>query len=186
MVRSRVLTVWLLALLAAATACGGGQPSTPEESVVTAPDAMTVTSSAFRDGQPVPARYTCDGAGGSPPLAWVGVPGGAAALALVVDDPDAPRGTFVHWVVLDIPVETTAVDAGAVPSGGVQAQNTAGRASYYGPCPPSGTHHYRFTVYALSRRTGLSGGASLDQALSAIRSSATAQGRLVGTYARSR
>lgn len=180
-----MLTVSLLAILAATTSCAGGQPSTPEESVVTAPDAITVTSSAFQDGQPIPARYTCDGSGGSPPLAWAGVPGGAAALALVVDDPDAPRGTFVHWVVLDIPVETMAVDADAVPSGGVQAQNTAGRASYYGPCPPSGTHHYRFTVYALSRRTGLSGGAALDRALAAIRSSATSQGRLVGTYSRS-
>jgi Raf kinase inhibitor-like YbhB/YbcL family protein len=166
--------------------CGGGQPTTPKESIVTAPDVITVTSTAFREGQPVPAEFTCDGHGGSPPLAWAGVPDGAAALALVVDDPDAPRGSFVHWVVLDIPVGTTSVDAGTVPAGGVQAKNTAGRASYTEPCPPSGTHHYRFTVYALSQRTGLRDGADLDQALRAVTSSATGQGRLVGTYQRSR
>ena len=179
-----MFTASLVALAAVAASCSGGQPTTPEESIVTARDAISVTSTAFRDGQPIPAQFTCDGKGGSPPLAWEGVPAGAAALALVVDDPDAPRGTFVHWVVLDIPLGTTAVQGGAVPAGGAQARNTAGHASYYGPCPPSGMHHYRFTVYALSRPTGLPDGAALDQALRAVGSAATAQGRLVGTYAR--
>lgn len=146
---------------------------------------ITVSSSAFQDGQAIPARFTCDGDGAPPPLAWDNVPKDAAALALVVDDPDAPRGTFVHWVVLDMPVETTALDAGGVPSGAAQAKNSAGKASYYGPCPPSGTHHYRFTLYALSQRTGLSDGADMHDALDAVESSATAQGRLVGTYKRS-
>jgi Raf kinase inhibitor-like YbhB/YbcL family protein len=165
--------------------CGGGQPTTPKESIVTAPDVITVTSTAFREGERIPAEFTCDGRGGSPPLAWDNVPTDAVALALVVDDPDAARGTFVHWVVLDIPTTTTGVEAGAVPSSGVQARTSAGGASYFGPCPPSGTHHYRFTVYALSQRTGLRDGADLDQALRAVTSSATGQGRLVGTYQRS-
>lgn len=146
---------------------------------------ITVSSTAFTDDQPIPARFTCDGAGDTPPLAWDGIPKEAAALALVVDDPDAPNGTFVHWVVLDLPPETTQLDGGTLPSGAVQAKNSAGKPSYYGPCPPSGTHHYRFTVYALSQPTGLSDGADTGKALAAVESKATAQGRLVGTYERS-
>ena len=175
-------TLWLLALVAAVVSCAGAP--TREETAVHAPDVITVRSPAFRDGGPIPARFTCDGDGHSPPLTWDGVPEDAAALALVVDDPDAPRRTFVHWVVLDMPVGTTGLDADEVPSGAVQARNSAGHAAYFGPCPPSGTHHYRFTVYALSRRTGLRDGAQLDQALRAVETNATGQGRLVGTYAR--
>jgi Raf kinase inhibitor-like YbhB/YbcL family protein len=178
---TRLSTLWLLVLVAALAACE--RSSTKEVNVVPAPDMITVSSPAVREGQPIPARFTCDGDGQSPPLTWQGVPTGAAALALVVDDPDAPRKTFVHWVVLDMPAETTGLEAGGVPAGAVQARNSAGHASYFGPCPPSGTHHYRFTVYALSKRTGLRDGAPLDEALRAVESTATAQGRLVGTYA---
>jgi Raf kinase inhibitor-like YbhB/YbcL family protein len=175
-------TLWLIVLVTAATACG--RSSTREETAVHVPDVITVSSPAFREGHPIPPRFTCDGDGQSPPLAWDGVPADAASLALVVDDPDAPRRTFVHWVLLDIPVETRVLDANEVPSGAVQATNSAGHPAYFGPCPPSGTHHYRFTVYALSKRTGLRDGARLDQALRAVETTATAQGRLVGTYAR--
>lgn len=149
-----------------------------------APERITVTSSAFGDGGAIPRRFTCDGEGGPPPLSWDGVPKDTRALALVVDDPDAPRGTFVHWVVLDLPVGTQALNGGGLPTGAVQARNSAGRASYFPPCPPSGTHHYRFTLYALSERTGLRDGVELEKALRAVASSATGQGRLVGTYAR--
>jgi len=183
-VASRTVTLWLVALAASALSCTGGQPSTREEIAVKAPDAITVSSPAFRDGRPIPTRFTCDGDGVPPPLSWSGVPQGAEALALVVDDPDAPRGTFVHWVVLDLPAGTPGLDDEAVPSSAVQAKNSAGRASYFGPCPPSGSHHYRFTVYALSQRTRLHTGADLDKALRAVQTSATAQGTLVGTYAR--
>jgi Raf kinase inhibitor-like YbhB/YbcL family protein len=178
------LTPWLLALTAGVMACSGGQPAAKEETTVKAPDVITVRSADFGDGEPIPPRFTCDGAGVAPPLSWDGVPDDAQSLALVVDDPDAPRGTFVHWVVLDMPLGTTGVDAKRIPTGAVQAKNSAGRASYFGPCPPSGTHHYRFTVYALSKRTGLRDGAGLADALRAVESTATAQGRLVGTYAR--
>lgn len=178
--------LWLLVLTTGTLSCAGGQPVTREETAVDAPDVITVTSPAFREGGPIPPRFTCDGDGVSPPLAWHGVPADAEAVALVVDDPDAPRGTFVHWVVLDLPAGTKEVGADAVPSGAIQARNSAGRASYFGPCPPSGTHHYRFTVYALSRPTGLRDGAELRKALRAVQAAATAQGRLVGTYARRR
>jgi Raf kinase inhibitor-like YbhB/YbcL family protein len=120
----------------------------------------------------------------SPPLAWSGVPNDAAAVALVVDDPDAPSGTFTHWVVLDVPPATSSSDEGAVPAGGTQAESSAGPAAYAGPCPPSGTHHYRFTVIALDEETGLAQGASLDDALAAVDEHATARGTLTGTYSR--
>src|SRR4029078_1007036 len=96
-------TLRLIVVVTAATACG--RSSTREETAVHVPDVITVSSPAFREGHPIPPRFTCDGDGQSPPLAGEGVPAGAAALALVVDDPDAPRRTFVHWVLLDIPVE---------------------------------------------------------------------------------
>ena len=151
---------------------------------MTTPDTISVTSSAFQDGQPIPARFTCDGDNVSPPLAWQGVPSNAKAVALVVDDPDAPRGTFVHWVLLDLTPSTTSLTEHSTPSDATQANNSRGNASYFGPCPPSGTHHYRFTIYALSSPTGLPTGADLTQALKAINASTIARGRLTGTYAR--
>lgn len=180
----RKRALWLLALSLAAAACAGEK--TGEEPTMSAAQVITVRSTGFADGEVMPSRFTCDGSGERPPLTWEGVPTEAAALALVVDDPDAPRGTFTHWVVLDMPVETTALDADALPSGAVQAENSGGRTSYYPPCPPSGVHRYRFTVYALARPTRLREGAALDSALRAVGSSAVASGRLVGTYQRSR
>lgn len=148
---------------------------------MTAPSSITVTSTAFQEGAKVPTKYTCDGPNVSPPLAWNGVPPKTQALALVMDDPDAPRGTFTHWVVLDLDPSTNALAEGQQPR--TQAKNSAGKASYFGPCPPSGTHHYRFTIYALSAKTGLKDGAKLDEALKAIDSRSIARGRLTGLYA---
>ena len=168
------------AFLLTASGCG----AEPKEPDVNVPQTITVTSSAFAENETVPSRYTCDGENVSPPLAWTGVPSEAAALALVVDDPDAPRGTFTHWVVLDIPVSESGSDEAGVPGAGVQAKNSAGDAGWFGPCPPSGTHHYRFTVYALSTPTGLADGTSLDRALRAIEERTVGWGRLTVTYAR--
>ncbi len=148
----------------------------------TAPSTLHITSTAFADGASIPAQYTCDGANISPPLSWD--VGGAPFAALVVDDPDAPRGTYVHWVVVDIPAGVTSSAENAAPSGGVQVKNSAGKPSWTGPCPPSGTHHYRFTIYALPAVTGLDAGASLDAAIKAIDANASEQGRLTGTYHR--
>lgn len=145
---------------------------------------ITVTSDAFGDGTAIPRRFSCDGPGDVPSLSWRGVPSGTGAQAVVVDDPDAPRGTFTHWVVLDLPPDTTSLSSGSLPAGAHQAANSGGRAGWYPPCPPSGTHHYRFTVYALKRPTGLPQGAPLDQALGAIESDTIAWGRLTGTYSR--
>src|SRR5262245_52386243 len=115
---------------------------------------LTVTSPVFIDGSTIPKDYTCAGAGKMPMLAWSGDLKGSAALAVVVDDPDAPGGTFVHLVVTDLPAGTRSL-GDALPTGAHYALNGAGRAGWTAPCPPSGTHHYRFTVYGLSAPTGL-------------------------------
>jgi Raf kinase inhibitor-like YbhB/YbcL family protein len=171
-----------LALLAVLCAAGCGHASAPEPAP-SVPVTITVTSSAFTPGGPVPERYSCRGADTSPPLSWSGVPSAAAALALVVDDPDAPAGTYRHWLVVDIPPTVTGAPAGQPPPGGRQLRNSAGHAGYDGPCPPSGTHHYRFTVYALSHRLNLADTVSLDQTLQAIDAATTARGQLTGTFA---
>lgn len=145
---------------------------------------ISVNSPDITEGGPIPTRYTCDGEDVSPPLRWSGIPLDTAALALVVDDPDAPRGTFTHWVVVDIDPAVTSLARGQSPRGAQQIVNSAGRASYMGPCPPSGVHRYRFTVYALSRRLALPSRAPLSSTLHAIGAAATAQGTLVGTYRR--
>lgn len=178
-----VLTEVLAVMLAPVLALSGcaDEPAPQADPAVSA---IEVVSSAFEDGGRIPVRFTCDGGEASPPLSWSGVPKDAASLALVVDDPDAPGGTFVHWVVLDIPVDTRSVAEGRVPEAGVQTQNSSGGSSYAGPCPPSGTHHYRFTVYAMSDPTGLEGGAASDDALDAVGEAALARGTLVGTYTR--
>lgn len=171
--------ILVLVALVAAAGCGGGAEPEVDAAVSST---VAVTSAAFADGAAVPRRFTCDGDDVSPPLAWSGGPG--AAWAIVVDDPDAPGGTFVHWVVLDIPAGTTDVAVDAVPEGSVQVTNSAHHASYTGPCPPKGEHRYRFTVYALDAPTGLTGSTSLADALASISDHATARGTLTATYAR--
>lgn len=149
------------------------------------PATIAVGSGAFSDGGPIPTRYTCDGAGDVPPLRWSSVPPAARALALFVDDPDAPGGTFTHWVVLDLPPDITSVRSEQLPAPAVQGSNSAGSDGWTPPCPPAGDpHHYRFTVYALDAGTGLPKGTAPAAALSAIEAHAIARGRLTGTYAR--
>jgi Raf kinase inhibitor-like YbhB/YbcL family protein len=173
-----------IALVASAAACTGGP--TREEANMTAAQSITVTSTAFAGGQAIPVEHTCDGAGVAPPLSWTGVPPSAAALAIVVDDPDAPRGTFTHWVVLDLPTSTTQLDGETLPAGATEARNSGGRVGYYPPCPPSGIHRYRFTVHALERATGLPPGTDLATALEAVRAATMAEGTLTGVYSRKR
>jgi Raf kinase inhibitor-like YbhB/YbcL family protein len=117
---------------------------------------MRLGSSAFAPGSSIPAKYTCSGENISPPLDISGVPSTAKSLLLVVDDPDAPSGTFDHWVVYNLPPGTTRIPAGVkpgatMPGGGQQARNDFGRLGYGGPCPPPGSpHHYRFWLFALN------------------------------------
>jgi hypothetical protein len=155
---------------------------------------MTLASDAFEDGATIPTRYTCDGANESPPLSIAGVPSGTVSLALVVDDPDAPRDRpYVHWLVWNLPRDVGRLPA-AVPrrerveglGGAVQGANSSGELGYAGPCPPTGDgpHTYRFTLSAIEQELALDPGAkrpALEDAISDVR---LAQTRLTGTYGR--
>lgn len=145
---------------------------------------MQLTSPAFAPGGPVPSRYTCDGEDVSPPLAWDGVPEGAESLALIVDDPDAPGKIWVHWVLYALPPEMTGLEEGAVPAGAREGMTDFGRTGYGGPCPPSGTHRYDFTLYALDARLDLPPGATKSQLLEAMEGHVLAKSGLQGRYAR--
>jgi Raf kinase inhibitor-like YbhB/YbcL family protein len=173
----------LAAALAGVAACSsGGGSRGPERDL---PETITVTSSSFPAGGSIPARFTCDGQEVSPQLGWSGVPAGTTELALVVDDPDAPGGTYVHWVVAHLDPGRRELAEGAVPPEATQLANSAGKAAYAGPCPPGGpAHHYRFTLYALPVRVELAADAEPAEAIAAVEQAATARGRLIGTFAR--
>ena len=150
---------------------------------------LRLSSEAFASGDPIPARYTADGENVSPPLSWSGVPAGSKSLVLACEDPDAPRGTWIHWVVYDIPASVSALPEG-VPSretlatGGTHGKNDFGRLAYGGPAPPSGTHRYFFRLEALDRMISLPAGASLAQVRRAAEGHVLARGELMGTYSR--
>jgi len=186
------VTVLAVLLLAACSGSGDGStgsgpaassagPATPTAAPSGAAT-ITVRSPAFAAGAMIPVRFSCRGSNTPIPLTWTGVPASAASVALIMDDPDAPSGTFTHWVVFNLPVASDGITNGRLPAGAAQAQNGRGQAAYTGPCPPSGTHHYRFTVYAEPKRLPLQAGTSLAEALAAIRSDALASGRLTGLF----
>ena len=174
----------LLAVVAAACSpAGSGSADALFEAQI--PRTIRVESPAFTEGETVPTRFTCDGEGLSPPLAWSGVPEGAMELAVVVDDPDAPGGSYVHWVVLGLDPGLGGLDEGVLPAGAGQAENSRGGTGYLGPCPPAGSEHgYRFAVYALREGPGVPDGAGTGEALDAIRAAAIAGGVLNGRYGR--
>ena len=145
--------------------------------------AFQLTSSAFAEGGDIPAEHTCDGADRSVPLAWSGAPDGTAEFALIMDDPDA-RG-FVHWVVVGIPGTATEI-ADTLPGDAREGQGDFGRAGYSGPCPPSGTHRYAFTLYALSAPLGVTGVPTADGVRGAAAGKTVGEARLSGRYARQR
>jgi Raf kinase inhibitor-like YbhB/YbcL family protein len=158
-------------LLAAQAGCGlVGGPTTFQ-------GGFTVTSPVVNGGI-IPARYTCHGAGLSPPLHWSGAPSRTKTLALVVDDAEAPITPYIYWIVFNINPSTTDIQAGQLPSGARQADNSAGHAAYDPPCPRNHEHSYRFTVYALHSAVSLSNGAGLKSAWLAIARTAIAHGRL--------
>jgi len=146
---------------------------------------LSVTSSAFADGQPIPQPFTCDGADRSPPLSWGEPPAGTKSFALVVDDPDAPSGLFRHWGAYDIPATTRTIGEGQPV--GTQAVNGFGKSGYGGPCPPkgNGAHHYHFKLYALDTdHLGLPAGTKVEDVERAAHKHAIAKGELIGTYER--
>lgn len=151
---------------------------------------LELTSTAFAHGEAIPRKYSCDGEDISPPLAWGDLPAGTQSVVLICDDPDAPIGTWVHWVLYNVPAEARslpeAVAADAeLPDGSRNGKNGWGRLGYGGPCPPSGTHRYFFKLYALDTMLDLAAGASEKQVLQAMEGHILAQAELMGTYTRS-
>lgn len=154
---------------------------------------LSLTSPQFSPGGAIPARCTGDGPDESPALAWTGAPEGTKAFALVVDDPDAPdpkapRRTWVHWVVCDLPPSTKSLPEGAsgksMPTGSHEGKNDGGETGYSGPYPPIGRHRYFFKLYALDAPTGLREGATKGELLKAIKGHVLDQAELMGTYER--
>jgi Raf kinase inhibitor-like YbhB/YbcL family protein len=150
---------------------------------------IEITTSAFDRGAKIPAKYTCDGDDASPPLAWTAGPEGTACYALIMDDPDAPGGTWVHWVAWNIGATRLAEalpKKERLPDGTIQGKNSWGKHGYGGPCPPSGEHRYFFKLYALDRQLELDASADKSALLAALKGHVLAEGQLLGVYARAK
>ena len=182
--------VAVVLLLSSTADCGATSQATNDSNGGRAVENATLTklkltSDAFRDGQAIPAHHTCDGANQSPPLSWGEPPQATKSFALVIDDPDAPGGTFRHWGAFNIPASTRRIGAGQQP--GTQAINDFGKPGYGGPCPPKGhgPHHYHFKLFALDvDRLDLGADAKVVNVENAATDHAVAQGELIGTYER--
>ena len=182
----RLMLTWFT-VLAAATGCGSGRAvaaspaATAEPGPRPASGGPQLTSPDFAANGPIPTRFTCKGAGDRPTLNWSGVPAAANSIAIAVVDPDAPARPFVHWMVYGLPAGPSgSVGGGALPSGAREAENSSGKTGWKAPCPPSGTHHYHFTLYA--DRGAIAGGSTAD-VMAAVRKQAMAQATLIGTVA---
>jgi len=175
--------------------CGPGPAPTPVPEALAPPEeggperAFELTSTAFAAGEPIPQKYTCDGQDISPPLQWSDPPQGTQSLALICDDPDAPVGTWVHWVLFNLPAEARALPEAVppqaeLPDGSRHGQNSWRRLDYGGPCPPSGSHRYFFKLYALDTVLDLEAGEGKKQVLKAMEGHILAQAELMGVYSR--
>lgn len=186
----RILLLTLMVL----SACAPSATAAPE-TVISDPLAMEdamkleLTSPAFAHGQPIPVRYTCKGEDISPALAWGEPPAGTQSFALIMDDPDAPVGTWVHWVLFNIPAsarglsEAFPTDA-SLPDGSLNGTNSWGRTGYGGPCPPSGTHRYFFKLYALDEPLAINAGADKGELEKAMVGHILASAELMGTFSK--
>ena len=143
---------------------------------------LTVKSPAFQPNSPIPKKYSCDGEDTNPPLTIEGTPKEAKSLALVIDDPDAPSGTFDHWVVWNIPPSTNKIAENSVP--GTEGLNSGRQVGFTAPCPPSGTHRYFFKVYALDAELSLSVKSTKRDLEKAMQGHILAKGELIGLYSR--
>jgi Raf kinase inhibitor-like YbhB/YbcL family protein len=174
----------LLAILL--SSCSSSQTPTSEADM-----SLDLKSEAFVNGQSIPAKYSCIGKNISPALTWSDPPAGTQSFALIVDDPDAPAGTWVHWVLYNIPADKRSLQEdlpvtgkNVDPSAVYFGKNSSGNTRYDGPCPPSGTHRYYFKLYALDTLTNLLPGATKDELLKAMKGHILAQGELMGTFSK--
>jgi Raf kinase inhibitor-like YbhB/YbcL family protein len=177
--------------LAIAACRSAESPSISKQLTTERPPTMKLESSAFQANHLIASKYTCDGADVSPPLGWDAPPIGTKSLVLICDDPDAPGGTWVHWVLYDLPPEVRELPEGVpsqstLSSGGVQGTNDFRKLGYGGPCPPRGTHRYFFKLYALDTVLNLQTGATKAQVEKAMQGHILTSAELIGRYARSR
>lgn len=181
----RAIFILSLSAIFLISACAS-QPTNTEKSL-TQPsmNSLIVTSLAFQHNQTIPRRYTCEGEDKSPPLSIAEAPEGTKSFALIVDDPDAPVGLWVHWLVWNISPDKTVIAEGETASGALQGLNDFRKTDYGGPCPPPGKpHRYFFKVFALDDMLDLPAGSSKDQLESAMQGHILAQGELIGLYQR--
>ena len=173
---------------------GAAATAARPDSVVRVTTMFTLASPAFQSGDSIPRQYSCDGVDHSPPLDWLAPPRGTASFALIVEDPDAPGGTFIHWVLYDLPGSTASLPeavpkSGELPQmgGAKQGRTSFGRTGYGGPCPPPGpAHHYHFRLFALSAKLALPAGSSRDEVMNAMQAHELGHAELVGLYARAK
>ncbi len=182
------LILLLLVLISGCIASEPDEETLKEEDI--SMDAISISSDVFENGGMLSSEYTCDGSDVSPGLSWDGIPEGTQSIALIVDDPDAPGKTWVHWVIYNIPANSSGLPA-AVPKnktlddGSLQGKNDFGRIGYNGPCPPPGkAHRYFFKVYALDTTSGLKSGVTKSQLEAAMSGHILAQGEMIGKYGR--
>jgi Raf kinase inhibitor-like YbhB/YbcL family protein len=206
--RRRFLKYTASAVVVAAAAAGGYHalttPAAPAPTTTVPPVTLTprisqstteaslglmVTSQAFKSGEPIPSKYACDGEDVSPPISWSGTNEETRSYALIVDDLDAPTGTFTHWLIFNIPATDSSLpegvpSVGTLSNGATQGRNGFGKIGYGGPCPTSGTHRYVFHLYALDTLLSLQAGASQGDVLEAMKGHVLAEGELTGLYSR--
>jgi Raf kinase inhibitor-like YbhB/YbcL family protein len=185
-----VLAVLILLAIILAAGCAQVDRDEQERETPVPNETISLKSSAFSAGSAIPVQYTCDGADISPDLIWSGVPGEADSLVLIMDDPDAPRGTFTHWIVYNIPPERSQLpqdvpDSDTLSDGSRQGINGFGKTGYGGPCPPKGSQHrYVFRLYAVDTVLDPSGQVDRPVLENALAGHVIAQGELPGTYQR--
>jgi Raf kinase inhibitor-like YbhB/YbcL family protein len=180
-----IASVFLLSCRSETPSSNNVQPS--NQAVGGKKTEMKLTSRAFQEGEMIPPQYTCTGANISPPLAWESMPEKTKSLALIVDDPDAPGKTWVHWVAFNLPASVRALPENVpaqenINGGGKQGKNDFKKVGYGGPCPPSGTHRYYFKLYALDTDLALDSTATKDQLLKAMEGHVLGEGQLMGKY----
>ena len=180
---------FVLTLVVFGAGCSGGEEESDSGEGV---EGMSIRleSTAFEDGEFIPAKYTCDGEDLSPPLRWENVPQGTKSVVIICDDPDAPMGTWVHWVLFDIPADAGGLDEGvpgmaSPPKGGTHGANDFKRLGYGGPCPPpGGPHRYFFKIYALDAKLEMKSAVTKATVVKAMKDHVLGEGRLLGKYER--
>ena len=182
---ARLNVLFAAAVLGCLATAGGADQPTPKKVM-----SLQITSPAFSEGQPIPPKYTCQGSDISPSLAWTNSPEKTRSFALIMDDPDAPMGTWVHWVLYDLPANAAGLPEDVakiqvIANGAKQGMNTWPRLGYGGPCPPPGKpHRYFFKLYALDAMLDLKPGLTKKDLLKAMEGHVLAEGQLMGTYQR--